>query len=163
MIAVKNHHHAMTNPKAQLRQEITVEQVLNAPMVVEPFGLYDCTPQSDGAAALLVVGEEVVDRYTDQPVWVRGFGLGLDRVMHQHKVGHDDLPRRHQGSQGGVRHGRARAGRHRRGRGPRLLHRRGAHLLRGPGICRDDSTATSWWRPATRASVAGSRSTRAGD
>lgn len=85
MVAVKNHRHAVTNPKAQLRFEITVEQVLNAPTVVEPFGLYDCTPQSDGAAALLLVSEDVVDRYTDRPVWVRGVGLGLDRVMHAHK------------------------------------------------------------------------------
>ncbi len=85
MVAVKNHHHGVSNPKAQMRFEITIEQVLNAPMVVEPFGLYDCTPQSDGAAAVLLVGEEVVDRYTERPVWVRGVGLGLDRVMHQHK------------------------------------------------------------------------------
>jgi acetyl-CoA acetyltransferase len=49
MVAVKNHRHAVTNPKAQLRFEITVEQVLNAPVVVEPFGLYDCTPQRDVA------------------------------------------------------------------------------------------------------------------
>jgi acetyl-CoA C-acetyltransferase len=53
MVAVKNHANAVPNPKAQLRYEITIEQVLNAPMVVAPFGLYDCTPQSDGAAALL--------------------------------------------------------------------------------------------------------------
>jgi acetyl-CoA C-acetyltransferase len=85
MVAVKNHRHALPNPKAQLRFEITLEQALNAPRVVEPFGLYDCTPQSDGAAAVLLVGEEVVDRFTDRPVWVRGVGLGLDRVMHQHK------------------------------------------------------------------------------
>ncbi len=85
MVAVKNHRHGVTNPKAQLRFEITVEQVLDAPMVVEPFGLYDCTPQSDGAAATLLVAEDVVDRYTDHPVWVRGVGLGLDRVMHAHK------------------------------------------------------------------------------
>ena len=85
LVAVKNHKHALTNPKAQLRFEITVDQVLNAPTVVAPFGLYDCTPQSDGAAALLVVSENVADRYTDKPVWVRGVGLGLDRVMHQHK------------------------------------------------------------------------------
>jgi acetyl-CoA C-acetyltransferase len=85
MVAVKNHRHAVPNPKAQLRFEITLEQALNAPRVVEPFGLYDCTPQSDGAAAVLLVGEEVVDRFTDRPVWVRGVGLGLDRVMHQHK------------------------------------------------------------------------------
>jgi acetyl-CoA C-acetyltransferase len=86
MVAVKNHRHGMHNPKAQMRFEITVEQVLNAPMIVEPFGLYDCTPQSDGAAAALLVSEDVVDRYTDRPVWVRGIGLGLDRVMHQHKA-----------------------------------------------------------------------------
>ncbi len=92
MIAVKNHKHAVTNPKAQLRQEITVEQAMNAPFVVEPFRLFDCTPQSDGAAALLVVGEEHVDRYTDHPVWITGLGLGLDRVMHQHKADMTTFP-----------------------------------------------------------------------
>jgi acetyl-CoA C-acetyltransferase len=85
MVAVKNHFHALKNPKAQLRYEITVEQALAAPIVVEPFGLYDCTPQSDGAAAVILAAEDVVDRYTDRPVWVRGVGLGMDRVMHQHK------------------------------------------------------------------------------
>jgi acetyl-CoA C-acetyltransferase len=85
MVAVKNHRHGVSNPKAQMRFEITIEQVLNAPMVVEPFGLYDCTPQSDGAAAVILVSEDVVDRYTSNPVWVRGVGLGVDRVMHQHK------------------------------------------------------------------------------
>ncbi|HMC39943.1 MAG TPA: hypothetical protein VKI19_09800 [Acidimicrobiales bacterium] len=85
MVAVKNHHHGVSNPKAQLRFDITIEDVLNAPMVVEPFGLYDCTPQSDGAAAVLLVAEDVVDRYTDRPVWIRGVGLGVDRVMHAHK------------------------------------------------------------------------------
>ncbi|SHN18577.1 thiolase family protein [Cryptosporangium aurantiacum] len=92
MVAVKNHRHAVSNPKAQLRFEITVEQALAAPMVVAPFGLYDCTPQSDGAAALLLVAEDVVDRYTDRPVWVRGVGLGLDRVMHQHKTDMTTFP-----------------------------------------------------------------------
>jgi acetyl-CoA C-acetyltransferase len=85
MVAVKNHANAVPNPKAQLRYEITMEQALSAPTVVAPFGLYDCTPQSDGAAALVLVAEEIADRYTDKPVWIRGVGLGLDRVMHQHK------------------------------------------------------------------------------
>lgn len=85
MIAVKNHANAVNNPRAHLRFEITVEDHLKAPLVVEPFGLYDCTPQSDGAAAVVVAAEDVVDRYTDRPVWVRGFGIGLDRVMHAHK------------------------------------------------------------------------------
>ncbi|HET7742784.1 MAG TPA: thiolase family protein, partial [Mycobacterium sp.] len=92
MVAVKNHFHALTNPKAQLRYEITVEQALAAPMVVDPFGLYDCTPQSDGAAAVILAAEDVVDRYTDRPVWIRGLGLGMDRVMHQHKEDMTSFP-----------------------------------------------------------------------
>lgn len=85
MVAVKNHRHGMANPKARLRFPITLEQALEAPTVVTPFGLYDCAPQSDGAAAVVLAAEEVVDRYTDRPVWIRGVGLGLDSVMHQHK------------------------------------------------------------------------------
>ncbi|MCG5434179.1 thiolase family protein [Mycobacterium sp. MYCO198283] len=85
MVAVKNHRHAVANPRARLRFEITVEQALAAPVVVDPFGLYDCAPQSDGAAALILAAEDVVDRFTDRPVWIRGVGLGLDSVMYPHK------------------------------------------------------------------------------
>ncbi|WP_024448307.1 thiolase C-terminal domain-containing protein [Mycolicibacterium iranicum] len=85
MVAVKNHRHGVNNAKARLRFEITMEQALNAPTVVTPFRLYDCAPQSDGAAALVIAADDVVDRFTDRPVWVRGVGLGLDSVMHQHK------------------------------------------------------------------------------
>jgi acetyl-CoA C-acetyltransferase len=85
MVAVKNHRNGVRNPKARLRFEITIEQALAAPTVVTPFSLYDCAPQSDGAAALLLAAEDVVGRFTDRPVWIRGVGLGLDSVMHQHK------------------------------------------------------------------------------
>ena len=88
---VKNHFHAVKNPKAQLRYKITVEQALAALMVVDPFGLYNCTPQSDGAAAVILAAEDVVDRYTDRPVWVRGVGLGMDRVMPT-QGRHDHVP-----------------------------------------------------------------------
>ena len=92
MVAVKNHRHGVNNPKARLRFEITMEQALNAPTVVTPFRLYDCAPQSDGAAALVIAAEDVVDRFTDRPVWIRGVGLGLDSVMHQHKPDLTMLP-----------------------------------------------------------------------
>ncbi len=85
LVAVKNHHNAVTNPMAHLRFEVTVDQVLAAPRVAGPFGVLDCAPQSDGAAAVILVAEELAGRYTDKPVWVRGFGLALDRVMHAHK------------------------------------------------------------------------------
>jgi acetyl-CoA C-acetyltransferase len=85
LVAVKNHHNAVTNPFAHFRFEVTVEQVLAAPLVVDPFGLLDCTPQSDGAACVILASADVTDRYTDRPVWIRGVGVGLDRVMHAHK------------------------------------------------------------------------------
>jgi acetyl-CoA C-acetyltransferase len=85
-VVVKNHRNGARNPNAHLRFEVSMEQVLNAPMVVEPFGLLDCVPQSDGAAGVLLVSRDVVDRYTDNPVWVRGVGTGMDRIMHAHKT-----------------------------------------------------------------------------
>jgi len=85
LVAVKNHRNGSTNPKAHLRFEVSIEQVLRAPMVVEPFGLLDCAPQSDGAAAVLLASADVVDKYTNSPVWVRGVGTGMDSVMHAHK------------------------------------------------------------------------------
>ena len=84
-IAVKNHRHGVSNPKARLRFEITLDEVLAAPVVADPIGAFDCAPQSDGAAAVILAAEDVVDRFTDRPVWIRGVGLGLDSVMHQHK------------------------------------------------------------------------------
>lgn len=92
MVAVKNHRNGARNPYAHLRFEVTMEQVLNAPMVVEPFGLLDCVPQSDGAAAVLLASKDVVDRYTDAPVWVRGVGTGMDRIMHAHKEDLSSFP-----------------------------------------------------------------------
>lgn len=55
-VAVKNHRQALLNSKAQFRREITEEMVLSAGMVAEPLGLLDCSPISDGAAAV-VIGE----------------------------------------------------------------------------------------------------------
>jgi hypothetical protein len=46
----------------------------------------------DGAAALVLAAEDVVDRFTDRPVWIRGVGLGLDSVMHQHKLDMTTFP-----------------------------------------------------------------------
>lgn len=91
-VAVKNHHNAVTNPVAHLRFEVTIEKVLAAPRVVGPFGVLDCTPQSDGAAALILTSEDVARNFTDAPVWVRGVGLGLDRVMHAHKADMTTFP-----------------------------------------------------------------------
>ena len=58
-ISVKSHANATLNPKAHLRYSIDVETVLNAPMVADPLGLYDCCGVSDGAAAAIVTTPEI--------------------------------------------------------------------------------------------------------
>jgi acetyl-CoA C-acetyltransferase len=58
-ISVKSHDNGARNPKAHLRNRISVETVLNAPMVAEPLGLYDCCGVSDGAACAIVTTPEI--------------------------------------------------------------------------------------------------------
>jgi acetyl-CoA C-acetyltransferase len=58
-ISVKSHHNGSRNPKAHLRNEISMEQVLGAAMVAEPLGLYDCCGVSDGAACAIVTTPQI--------------------------------------------------------------------------------------------------------
>ena len=58
-VSVKSHANGSKNPKAHLRNLITEEQALNAPIIAEPLGLFDCCGVSDGAAALIVTTPEL--------------------------------------------------------------------------------------------------------
>lgn len=58
-ISVKSHANGTKNPKAHLQKAITEEQALNAPMIAEPLGLFDCCGVSDGAAAAIVTTPEI--------------------------------------------------------------------------------------------------------
>ena len=57
-IAVKNRQHAELNPLAQYRSPISVDDVTSQRPIVEPLGLYEVSPRSDGAICLLVCTEE---------------------------------------------------------------------------------------------------------
>lgn len=58
-VSIKSHDNAVNNPKAHLRKRITEEQVLNAPMIADPLGLFDCSGVSDGAAAAILTTPEI--------------------------------------------------------------------------------------------------------
>lgn len=58
-VSVKSHANGAKNEKAHLRKIITEEQVLNAPIIAEPLGLFDCCGVSDGAAAVIVTTPEI--------------------------------------------------------------------------------------------------------
>lgn len=58
-VSVKSHENGAKNPKAHLRRRITEQQVMEAPMVAQPLGLYDCCGVSDGAACAIVTTPEI--------------------------------------------------------------------------------------------------------
>lgn len=57
--SMKSHANAVANEKAHLRKPITIEQAVQAPLVADPLGLFDCCPVSDGAACALVTTPEI--------------------------------------------------------------------------------------------------------
>ncbi|SFT03174.1 thiolase domain-containing protein [Halostagnicola kamekurae] len=79
-VAVKNHSNGAKNPHAQLGFECSLEDAQSAPVVADPLNLYHCCPTSDGAACALIVSEDVVDDYTDDPIRIAGVGAGSDSV-----------------------------------------------------------------------------------
>lgn len=83
-VAIKNHEHAMGNELAQYQRRIDVSDVLEAPPVAEPLGLYDSCPISDGASALVLVSDEYADANdVDAPVAITGTGQGGDDMALQ--------------------------------------------------------------------------------
>lgn len=61
-ISVKSHDNGSKNPKAHLQNKITVDKVMEAPMVASPLGLFDCCGVSDGAACAIVTTPEIARR-----------------------------------------------------------------------------------------------------
>lgn len=73
-VSVKNHKNAKANPNAQLAMDITVDDVMGSRMLAEPIKLYDCSPITDGACAIILANEKRAKKITKKPVWVRGVG-----------------------------------------------------------------------------------------
>lgn len=78
-VAVKNHAHGDRNPRAHFGKETTVEEVLDSPLIADPFRLMDCCPFSDGASAVIVVNPEYADSFEDT-VDVTGIGHATDII-----------------------------------------------------------------------------------
>jgi acetyl-CoA C-acetyltransferase len=78
LVGVKNHNHAAKNPNAHFNKGATLDQILCSRMIATPLRLFMCSPITDGAAAVIVAGEERARELTDRPVWIRGTGQALD-------------------------------------------------------------------------------------
>ncbi len=80
LVAVKNHSNAAKNEKAQFHSmgEITLEKAMNARMVSDPLNLFDCSPITDGGAAVILTRGDIAKEFTDQPIWIRGSGQSIE-------------------------------------------------------------------------------------
>jgi len=67
-VAVKNHANGAHNKYAQFQREITMEQALSAKMVADPLKILDCSPITDGAAALVLAPLDSASSYTEKPI-----------------------------------------------------------------------------------------------
>jgi acetyl-CoA C-acetyltransferase len=71
MFSVLDHKNGAKNPLAQYPMEITVDQVLESSMVADPLRLLDCSPVTDGAAAVILCPAEDAHKFNDTPVYVK--------------------------------------------------------------------------------------------
>ncbi|UCE20289.1 MAG: thiolase domain-containing protein [Gemmatimonadota bacterium] len=80
-VAVKNHRHGALNPLAQYPFEVTVEGVLSSVMVADPLRILDCSPITDGAAAVILCPLDMAKTLTDKPVVkITGVGHATDTI-----------------------------------------------------------------------------------
>ena len=73
--------------KAHVRKRITIDDVINSPVVASPLKLYDCCPFSDGASAVILVMKNLPSTLVDH-IWKL---LVLEEVLHLRCSGRADI------------------------------------------------------------------------
>jgi acetyl-CoA acetyltransferase len=79
-IAVSARHNAKDNPEAYYRDPITVEDVLNSPLICDPFTALHCCIRSDGGAAIVITSEDRARDCAKAPVWILGTGEAVSHT-----------------------------------------------------------------------------------
>jgi acetyl-CoA C-acetyltransferase len=80
MVAVKNHANGSLNPLAQYPFKISVEAVLSSVMVADPLRILDCSPITDGAAALILAPVELAKKFKKPIVRILASGMATDTI-----------------------------------------------------------------------------------
>ncbi len=85
MVIVKNHRNCVHNERAQFRFEIDVNKVLSSPMIADPLTLLDCSPLTDGAAAVILASERIANKLNN-PVWILSSSQASDTLALHDRV-----------------------------------------------------------------------------
>jgi benzoylsuccinyl-CoA thiolase BbsB subunit len=80
-VSVKNRKNGALNPDAQMRKEVSVDEVLASRMIADPFTLLQCCPTGDGAAAIVLASSAVARELSSDPIEVRASHLTSGRFM----------------------------------------------------------------------------------
>jgi len=77
-VVVRSRQWAIRNPYANATEQVELGEVMSSPMVCNPLRRLHIYPVSDGAVAFLLASEERAYEFTDNPVWITGFGNSMD-------------------------------------------------------------------------------------
>ncbi|WP_337859835.1 thiolase domain-containing protein [Ferroplasma sp.] len=78
MFSVNDHANSSKNPDAQFRNKLTLQQAMNAVEVADPLNLMDCSPLSDGAAALVLASEDFMKKNKREGVHILSSAVAED-------------------------------------------------------------------------------------
>jgi len=93
-VSVKNHFNGTLNPYAQFQKQLTIEEVLNSPVIADPLTLYSCCPNSDGAAALVLCSKEKARKMNARPVRIAASVLTTGTYSNQRDITGWEIERR---------------------------------------------------------------------
>jgi len=79
-VSVKSHKNGAKNPDAQFQREFTLDAVMNSVMVADPLTLLECSPITDGAAAIILAPIEIVKTMKSKVVKIIGSGVASDTI-----------------------------------------------------------------------------------
>jgi acetyl-CoA acetyltransferase len=87
-IALASYHHAQANPRAVMHgRPLTAEKYDESRWITEPFHLYDCCMENDGAAAVILVSADRAKDLKQTPTYVLGAGIGAGYRVHSTQAG----------------------------------------------------------------------------
>jgi acetyl-CoA C-acetyltransferase len=79
-VRVKNSHYGATNPKANYRKELSLEEILSSEVITSPLKKFDCCANADGASCIILARGDVAKGITEIPIWIIGLGAATDTM-----------------------------------------------------------------------------------
>ncbi len=73
-VSAKNHRNALNNPYSYFKHSYSFEEIMNSETLTDNVRLLDCSMTCNGSASILLASEDVINKFTDKPIWIKGIG-----------------------------------------------------------------------------------------